>query len=207
MDIVFVHGWGFGPDVWTPLASKLPGKHHFINLGFIDGFDDSPAIPDNSIVIGHSLGVLWAMRHIERPKALISIAGFHDFTKAQPEAALRAMQRRLGKDPAGLMADFWALCDSPLTYEAGRLNTEKLAKGLEWLQNWNVPLQKMHCATLCLAAMNDNIIPKNITAKEWNDVHWSEEGGHILPLTKATWCAEIIEGFLDAIDTQGDHCE
>lgn len=207
MDIVFVHGWGFGPDIWHPLSKELKGHHHFINLEFIRDQRPSDRIPDNPVIIGHSLGFLWALKHIAHPTALISIAGFENFTDHQPVAALRAMQRRLAKAPAGLMADFWQMCDSPLTYDSTKLDTQNLAKGLEWLQNWNAALQKFHCPKLLLAATNDQIISKNLSESAYNDVHWSKAGGHMLPLTKTTWCAEMIEGFLYATDTQRDHCE
>lgn len=205
MDIVFVHGWGFGPDIWHPLAKQLEGQHHFINLGFIKEFPERDPLPERPIVIGHSLGVLWALKHIEQPAALVSIAGFQKFP-ATP--ALKAMKRRLKKDPAGLMHDFWAQCDSPLSYDFARLNTEKLAEGLGWLENWEADIQNFNCPILPLAAKNDKIISKTTTIEEWNDVHWSESGGHMLPLTQTSWCAEIIEGFLEhAVNTQGNHCK
>lgn len=205
MELVFVHGWGFGPDIWQPLCSHLADHNHtLVNLEFIDGFEETTEMPDNPIVIGHSLGVLWALEYIKAPKALISIAGFKHFPN--PVAA-KAMKRRLKIDTNGQMQDFWQTCNSPLTYDANRLNQPRLSEGLDWLITKNMAAQKINCPVLPLAAKNDNIILKTTTIETWNDVRWSDDGGHMLPLTQTTWCAGEIEGFINGLNAQGNHCE
>ena len=205
MDIVFVHGWGFGPDIWHPLSGHLNGNHHYINLEFIEGFAHSDTIPDTPVVIAHSLGVLWALKNIPHPAAFISIAGFKNFTSHRPVSALRAMRRQLRSDPGGLMAGFWTECATPLTYDVKRLNGPRLAEGLDWLTGWNAAVQKIDCPVLPFAAKNDTILSKNTTLKEWRSVHWSNDGGHMLPLNKPQWCAKTIEGFLYDLDPQGNY--
>lgn len=203
MDLVFVHGWGFGPDIWSPLAKKLNTYNHsFVNLDFINGFDPTPPIPEHPIVIGHSLGVLWAIKHIPDMAGLVSIAGF---TRFGNQTAVKAMQRRLKSDPYGQMTDFWAACESPLTYPQKRLNPQKLGDGLRWLMDWDEEHHVFHCPVKAIAATNDAIVHKDVTGAICNDVNWSTSGGHALPLTQTDMCAESIEGFLHELGSQGDH--
>ena len=152
MDVVFVHGWGFDASVWSALVSKLQNiRAHTIDLGFFQKSDDTaPALPDNAIYIGHSLGVMWLLGNMPQSlRGFISINGFDCFKDHVPPATVLAMQKQLKRNPETLMHDFWANCAAPPPRIAPYdFNMERLHEGLEWLKSWDesAALRTLSCA-------------------------------------------------------------
>lgn len=202
MDIVFVHGWGFGPNIWDGLSGRLPGTHYFHDLGFIENdVARTDFLPESPIVIGHSLGVMWALKNL-KPAALVSIAGFDCFHHYVPQALTRSMLHNLDTNPMQQMRDFWNACGVGEQCEEEDLNIPALKEGLEWLLNWDESgaQQGIERKTLALAAKDDMIVRKAMSDKIWGTkAVWSDDGGHMLPITKTNWCAENIEGFLQTL--------
>jgi len=217
-NLLLVHGWGFGPDVWEPLRSYLPPglPVETLDLGFRDPprLDLPPAFGEEVVAVGHSLGLLWLLQ--QRPcawKALVSINGFARFTQAadfphgvapRPLARMRA---KLAGDLAGVTGDFLARCglSSPAPLPSS-LNGERLAEGLGWLAEWDgrAALER-EPRLLALAGRQDPIVPPALTLDSFSTISqkpdsrllWVEDGGHLLPLTHPRWCAEGILAWLD----------
>lgn len=202
MNIVFVHGWGFNAEVWGPLSAALPGNHYFADLGFIAG-GKQDALPENAIVIGHSLGVLWALKHL-KPQALISIAGFDCFHTHVPPTLTRTMHRNLDTAPYKQMQEFWAACGVEAPYTEEKLNIPKLKQGLSWLLEWQAEIPETF-EILALAAKDDTIVPPDMTKAIWQNknLHWTESGGHMLQLSQTSWCAKQIEVFIHGLQLEG----
>lgn len=120
--LVLIHGWGFGPEIWEPLAAGFAGTDpHRPALPGYGGSgpsgDDATdwlecwaaALPADALVVGWSLGALIALqvahRYPHKVRALGLIAGLPCFIR-QPgwaagwtPAALAAVRRRLAQDP------------------------------------------------------------------------------------------------------------
>lgn len=101
--IVFVHGWGMGPDFWDELAAQLPEfQTRRIDLGFTGPEDERlhSASLEPAIYVAHSLGTLWALQnHSTSMKGLVAINGFACFQNFVEDRVLRAMRARLKKSP------------------------------------------------------------------------------------------------------------
>jgi pimeloyl-[acyl-carrier protein] methyl ester esterase len=203
MQIVFVHGWGFNAEIWQGIISHLPDRNvATIDLGFVASEAKSlSSLPKNSVIIGHSLGVLWSLMHMPaRPVALISLCGFDRFSPPVPKRQLEIMKRGLKRNPEAQMTSFWRSCDITSYAAPEALNQEKLDEGLDWLMNWNAhaELVNLSCPVHVIAARDDKIVPEEMSCNIWQkqDIDWSPEGGHALPLTHPGWCADQIKSYL-----------
>ncbi|MCB1530789.1 MAG: aminotransferase class I/II-fold pyridoxal phosphate-dependent enzyme [Rhodospirillales bacterium] len=205
-NVVFVHGWGFQAGIWMDVADRLKGANkHFVDLGFIKGFENSTGdIPENSVVIGHSLGVMWLLRQRKKSfKGLVSISGFDCFFKHRPVREIEAMKKNLARKPWRQMQEFWKACGTSAFYMEDKLNVPRLEEGLEWLATWDERhgLGTLACPAMVLAAKDDRIVPEDMTRAIWGDynLRWSDSGGHVLPLNDPGWCAWQIQEFLDGL--------
>lgn len=200
--LIFVHGWGLSPAFWAGMAACLPEREHvFVDLGFTGGGADDEktflARPVHGLYVTHSLGTLWALRHCAgEMSALVAINGFSCFEPFAPKAALRAMKRRLARNPAAQMADFYrqAGVTGP---GAAPLCPERLLEGLDWLESGDEreALRRLSCPVLSLAGARDRILPESVMRREWAGfpLYIYEEGEHALPQTHPGWCAAYIE--------------
>ena len=202
--LIFIHGWGFNAAIWQGIIARLPGMSATcIDLGYIDGAANSTLeIPDKTVIVGHSLGLLWALKHLpSHPQALISICGFDRFSPPVPRQNLAIMMRGLKRNPMAQMTHFWRSCGIPPFTTAAQLNQSALQEGLQGLMHWNAQaeLKSLSCPVLALAARNDEIVGEEMSQSIWKDqqIVWSNEGGHALPLSRASWCAEQIGQFVD----------
>lgn len=211
MKLVFVHGWGCHAGIWDKLIPRLPGHEPVVlDLGFVRGGPKgASAIPEDAVCIGHSFGVLWLLKHGPRPmKALVSIAGFDCFYRHVPPEVLPAMKEGVMRDAPAQMRDFWRRCGFP-EEPAGDLDTGALRAGLDWLATWDASDERraLDAPVLALASEDDMIVRKPMTQAVWGqgdaDLRWTATGGHMLPLTRAEWCAEQIGAFIDDLDCQG----
>lgn len=198
----FIHGWGMGSGVWGITSQYFPFEQsNFIDLGFLYRFTPKTInSAKKSIYITHSLGALWALKNCaEDIEALIIINGFTNFTNFVDERVLRTMQKRLMRDPRAQMQEFWGNIglEKPLRQA---LDEDKLHEGLDWLINWdiNAELKSLNAPILSLAGGQDPLLPLDKIKQEWAgvDLIIKEDGGHLLPLNEAEWCAEQIKEFL-----------
>jgi pimeloyl-[acyl-carrier protein] methyl ester esterase len=192
-DVVFVHGWGFNPDVWQGIVELWPDiTPHYVDLGFVGGFENAAQnLPKNAVVVGHSLGVLWLLKHGPRPfKAFVSIAGFDVFSNRVP---VKLMKRRLDRDAYVQMQEFWQAVGVDDFCDENQLNIDQLKEGLEWLMVWDAKheYKSLTCVVLALAGRQDVIVPH---VMQGAILH--EDAGHALPISHPAWCVEMIMKFL-----------
>ncbi len=202
MHVVLVHGWGFDARIWAPLTGRLQGASTTqVDLGFIA----APSEADHdSILIGHSLGVLWLLKEGGRPcKGLVSIQGFDRFCPHVPAARVAALKRGLDQNPERTLQAFRGSCGAPDYPEGPALNVGRLQQGLDWLMHWDArPARKrLQCPMLILAARDDAIVPPAMTEAVWEKsaVFWSPTGGHVLPLRHPDWCARHVLEFAHSL--------
>lgn len=201
--VVLVHGWGCGPDFWAGMSGFFPQNSVFcVDLGFVgrEGFDhEKTEFP--AVYITHSLGTLWALKYRrESMAALIAINGFPWFRPFASLRTLDTMKRRLIRDPAAQMHEFYAMCGIGGAPPASALDAGKLEEGLDWLGAWDEReiLSSLNVPVLCLAGDSDPLLPLEEMKKLWHGFPLcvKEGGGHALPQTHCEWCARTIQGFL-----------
>ena len=200
-DLVFIHGWGMGPDVWSPVIEQLPGdKIQRADMGF----HGTKAIPqvNEPFVVAHSLGLMWALNHLPRPWAgLIAVNGFTrfssqgDFPGIEPRL-LGRMKARLSEDTAGVVVEFLRRCGMNDPNIQG-LDQNMLAQGLDWLKDWDVREEflRLKCPVLSIAGTHDPIVTLDHTQACFADSPLSlrQGAGHLLPLTQADWLSSRIQ--------------
>ena len=210
MHFVIVHGWGFNGRLWGELTPRLPEANiSLVDLGFVAGGPDaSPGWSDNvgaqeTIAIGHSFGVLWLLKQGLPFKGLVSIQGFDRYCPHVPPTRVAALKRGLARDPGETLDAFWRSCGSPDFAPAEALNVETLDEGLDWLMHWDAEDAKksLRCPILTLAARDDVIVPAAMSEAVWGaeTIHWSPDGGHVLPLRHPEWCARHVREFANSL--------
>lgn len=203
MHLVLVHGWGFNASIWAPLIARLPGADTtVVDLGFVGegARADDQDWPEDAIAVGHSLGVLWLLKHGNGQfRGLVSAQGFDRYCPHVPKSRVIALKRGIDRDPAGTMAAFWRSCGAPGFAPPEALNADRLREGLDWLIQWDaeVARKSLRCPVLSLATRDDVIVPPAMTETIWGkeNVVWLPEGGHVLPFEFPEWCATHVLEF------------
>lgn len=204
MKIVFVHGWGFGPSVWDRMAPQLSGHEClFPNLGFIGRGDADISLPEDAILVGHSLGAMRALKHRpEKVRGFVSIGGFDCFSAHIPLQDIAGMERHLATNPSAQMRGFYRACGLDEAPPIEDFNTAQLFAGLEWLkdEDQRAALSSLTCPVMALAAEDDKVVPSSMSQSIWSryDLRMIQEGGHVLPLTQPDWCAQQLKDFMNA---------
>ena len=208
-NLVFVHGWAFDANFWTPLQSRIEAIYKdqisvtIADLGFLQDTQNIPFAQD-AVYITHSLGTMWALkkRH-ESIKALIAINGFTQFSEFVGKNVLRAMKMRLNKTPHEQIGDFQKLCGLKNNIDITNINTPRLNEGLEWLEHWacSKELKALNVPVKVLAGEHDRICALSNMDKHWaeqgHNIELCPKGDHILPISQTQWCTEQIEAFLN----------
>ncbi len=211
MHFLFVHGWGFDAGIWREIATHLQGHEvRCVDLGFFGAkSDDAKSWPEGGVAVGHSLGVLWLLKALQEGRAppfrgLISVQGFDRFCPYVPPPVVASMRRELRRDPAATLNRFWLACDAkdPAADQASA-DRERLDEGLGWLMEWDASAARVSlvCPMLALAAKDDRIVPAPMSEAIWGSgkMHWSESGGHVLPLSRPEWCAKHVLDFVSEL--------
>ena len=205
MHFVLVHGWGFHAGIFADFIGHLEGAEvSLIDLGFVAGGPPGERNwPPDSIAIGHSLGLLWLLREGGgRFKGLVSIQGFDCFSCYIAPSRVAALRRGLEKDAGGTLRAFWRSCGASGFAWPEALNVARLDEGLDWLMHWDArrAKQALTCPVLALAARDDPIVPPAMSEAIWGEnIVWSPDGGHVLPLKHAEWCARHVIEFADTL--------
>ena len=199
-DMIFVHGWAMGPDIWDPVIRLLPG----LSCQSADlGFRGTPAKPEATapFVVAHSLGLMWAITHLPRPwSGLIAIGGFTRFSRTETfpgvePRLLGRMKSRLGNDPAAVVDEFLRRCGHPAP-DTRHLDQELLAQGLDWLAEWDVRdrFARLDCPVLAVHGGADPIVTPDHARACFAHIPlvMLDGAGHLLPLTHADWLAARI---------------
>ena len=208
VDVVAQHGWGFGAWCWDRWRDVLPANFvlHCPDRGYFGPAVAVAARP--RIVLAHSLGLhllspqLWATAEL-----IVVISGFHSFHSPCDRQARRSrrtveqMLARLEREPAALLADFYARCGAPSDNRwSGAIDADSLRRDLQLLQESVLELAAIPAAAqvLILHGSRDRVVPVG-RAEELRELLPNSalaivaEAGHALPLTHARACWERVE--------------
>ena len=208
VDVVAQHGWGFGAWCWDRWREVLPASFalHCPDQGYFGPAVAVAAQP--RIVLAHSLGLhllspqLWATAEL-----IVVISGFSSFHSSCDRQARRSrrtveqMIARLEREPAALLADFYARCEVPSDNRwSGAIDADGLRRDLQLLQESVLELSAMPTAAqvLILHGSRDRVVPVE-RAEELRELLPNSafvivaEAGHALPLTHVRACWERVE--------------
>lgn len=211
MRLIFVHGWGYDADFWSPLRQALDFQDTFaVDMGFRG--DKRERIPFASmpyVAVGHSMGCQWLLQnaHDHPWKAFIAINGFARFTKADNFAEgvdpriLNRMIKGLDKNAEQITGDFLKLCGE-VNPDTKDIDGGRLHQGLVDLGEWDErpALNALSCPVLALAGGKDQIVPEALSRATFGDnLIIKEDGDHLLPRSATRWCANEIMTFLERL--------
>lgn len=203
MVILFVHGWGFDVSIWHAVSKSLPSTltMKFINLGFIGEQTLSLPASDRIVCVGHSLGVMWLLKHVKNPIGFVAINGFDCFYNHISVPDINAMKTNIDRNALAQMRGFYNACGVPHT-TLPNFNKTALKQGLTWLETWNVhdELSQLSCPITALSSKNDAIISARASEAIWSnhELIWHDDGGHCLPITASDLCAQKIKDLIHA---------
>lgn len=203
--ITLLHGWGYDATIWRDVLPLLAGLDvEVADLGYFGRLSLPAPCEAPRIAVGHSLGTLWWLALTELPwTKLVAINGFPRFTAAAdfpPGVAPRVLERmrkRFATAPAAVLADFQTACGA--AGPALPADCTPLAQGLAILAEVDAraALARRQQDVIALAARDDAIVPAAMSAAAFaglpaGNLRWTENGGHLLPLTQPQACAEAI---------------
>jgi pimeloyl-[acyl-carrier protein] methyl ester esterase len=204
--LVFVHGWALGPEIWESLSPRLGDfTQARIDLGYF-GAPRLPAPRPGDVLVGHSAGFLWGLRHRKDWAGAVAINSFSRFCLdpggrgcVRP-ADLRAMRTSLARDADQCVRNFRGSIGAPPP--PGPAHAAALAEGLELLGGFDAAPHLTGRPFLVLTARDDVLAPpaeaENLARAAVAPLALSDRGGHGLPWTAPEFCAEKIEAFLHA---------
>ena len=207
VDVVAQHGWGFGAWCWDRWRDVLPADFelHCPDRGYFGPAVEVAARP--RIVLAHSLGLHLLSPQLWAAELIVVISGFRSFHSADTRQARRSrrtveqMLGRLEREPAALLADFYARCGAPLDNRwSGAIDVGSLRRDLQLLQGSVLELSAIPAAAqvLILHGSRDRVVPVE-RAEELRELLPKSalaivaEAGHALPMTHVCACWERIE--------------
>lgn len=216
VDVVAQHGWGFGAWCWDRWRDVLPANFalHCPDRGY---FGPAVAVAVRPrIVLAHSLGLhLLPPQLCAAAELIVVISGFRSFHSPCDRKARRSrrtveqMLARLEREPAALLADFYARCGAPSDSDStelaevrcpGTVDADSLRRDLQLLQESVLELAAIPAAAqvLILHGSRDRVVSVE-RAEELRELLPNSalaivaEAGHALPLTHARACWERVE--------------
>ncbi len=205
MHFVLVHGWGFHAGIFADLVPRLHGAEiTLVDLGFVAGGPKGAnEWPEEAIAVGHSLGLLWLLREGRgRFRGLVSLQGFDCFSCHVAASRLAALKRGIEREPGVTLQAFWRSSGAAGFALPEALNAKRLDEGLDWLMTWDEREARgaLKCPILALASRDDVIVPPSMSEAIWGEeIVWSPDGGHVLPLSHPEWCARHVLEFAHAL--------
>ena len=209
--LAFLHGWGFGADVWHAWAAAFPERPvALLDAGYYG--PERLTLPENPkgwVGIGHSLGFAKLLGMDVPWRGLVGLGAFLRFC-AQPEKetgtppeTLDAMLSRLETDSSDVLTRFLRRCGlkgqtpgAPTPEGLGRLRRDlRTLRSLDLSAPGSVP------PILLLHTADDRIAPLAV-AQEAREalpgakLHVFETGGHALPFTRTGDCLPLVLEFL-----------
>lgn len=203
--LVFVHGWAFGPSFWDGLRASLHDlPSQALDLGYFGPEDTAFRRNgrDPVVAVGHSLGFQWLLGDAPFPlDALVSLGGFARFDV--PPGPVRAMRRGLGRDAAQVVQSFHQACALPheLAPDIASARTDRLAEGLDRLLTLDrhESLASLTIPLLAVAAEDDLIAPPALSRAQFPAPVMLACGGHAFPASRPDQCALLIRDFLETL--------
>ncbi len=204
--LVLIHGWGMDGRVWRPMIPFLRkagyDRIRVWNLGFFGDFD-CPEPDKGAVMMGHSLGFSWGLRHPppggwQGAIAINAIARFSravDWPYGVHPRFISRMRRRFIIDPKATLIDFLRACDIFECPDA-KADWSRLQDGLDWLERTDCRDDVQSLPHLFLTGGRDPIMTGDRLPKEYPHHHCCLDGGHVLPQSHPDWCVAHIEAFL-----------
>lgn len=212
--LVFLHGWGFGPDVWHEWISAFPGHPiALLDAGYLGPQRMAlPPNPEGWVGVGHSLGYARLLAMDIPWRGLVGLGAFLRFCTSQspgqatgtPPETLDAMLDRLGTDPVDVLTRFLRRSGlkglRPAAPPAEGL--ARLRQDLIVLRGLDLPTAQSAPPTLLLHAADDRIAPLALaqeaqTRLPGSRLHVFDSGGHALPFTRTNDCLSLMLEFLN----------
>ena len=211
--LALLHGWGFGPEVWSAWAQAFPERPvALLDAGYFGPQRlELPHNPQGWVGIGHSLGFARLLGMDVPWRGLIGLGAFLRFCTAQgqdsgtPQQTLDAMLARLESDPQDVLTRFLRRCG-----HAGQRPAQPDATGCERLRQDLILLRELNLApqanlppVLLLHAADDRIAPLALAEEALPLLPGARlrvfiTGGHALPQTRSTDCLPLAREFLNA---------
>lgn len=208
--IVFVHGWGFDDSIWADVAEKFPNDDcHMVNLGFFGAEKTEIDGLEAPLVVTHSMGLLWALRHIPQPWAgVLSFNGFTRYTADKDWAdgisprVLKLMQKGFENGPDLVWENFMSKAGmiSP-SFDQSAADVAALAQGLAQLSSWDGrdAWQALSCKKINVCTIGDQIVPLALSRASFQSDLICLEGDHLLPISDRQACVAQINEFKDQV--------
>lgn len=207
VDVVAQHGWGFGAGCWDRWREVLPASFalHCPDRGYFGPAATVAARP--RIVLAHSLGSHLLPPSLWAADMVAILSGFHHFHSPCARQARRSrrtvaqMLARLEREPAALLADFYARCGAPSDRCWPKaIDAASLRRDLQLLQESVLEPAAIPAAAqvLILHGRCDRVVPveraEELSALLPNSaLTIVAEAGHALPLTHPRTCWEHVE--------------
>lgn len=209
--LVFLHGWGYGPESWDGLATAF-GKAPVVLLDagyFGHRRMDVPENPGGWLGVGHSLGFARLLALDIPWRGLVGIGGFLRFCQkpgkdtGTPTDMLDAMLARLDAAPEEVLARFHKRCGHRITPlpAPGKDGLARLRADLEHLRDLDQAAPSRPVPTLLIQAQDDRIVPPDLAREALSRLPGArlellDTGGHALPMTRAQDCQRLIQELL-----------
>ncbi|MDP2848085.1 MAG: alpha/beta hydrolase [Humidesulfovibrio sp.] len=209
--LLFLHGWGFGPDAWTEWTRAFPDRPiALLNAGYYTPERMTvPPNPDGWVGIGHSLGFARLLAMDVPWRGLIGLGAFLRFCSATgqdsgtPPETLDAMITRLDVDPADVLARFLRRSGvkGSRPSSSSTDDCELLRRDLLTLRHLNLSAPHGAPPIFLLHAADDRIAPLALAQEAHAKLkdsllHVFESGGHALPFTRTADCLALVREFL-----------
>lgn len=211
--LALLHGWGFGPEVWSAWAQAFPERPvALLDAGYFGPQRlELPHNPQGWVGIGHSVGFARLLGMDVPWRGLIGLGAFLRFCTAPgqdsgtPPQILDAMLARLESDPQDVLARFLRRCG--LTGQRPALPSaqgcERLRQDLIFLRDLNLTPQTDLPPVLLLHAADDRIAPLALAEEARAQLPDARlrvfiTGGHALPQTRSADCLALTREFLNA---------
>jgi len=212
---VFLHGWGFGPEVWRLWAKAFPNRPvALLDAGYFSPQQLSvPANPDGWVGVGHSQGFAQLLSMDVHWRGLMGLGAFLRFCPAPgrdsgtPADVLDAMLARLDAAPADVLARFLRRCGlkgRPCALP-GTEGRDRLRQDLLALRDLDLCAKPALLASpppvLLLHAADDRIAPVALAHEAYellpgSQLHVFDSGAHALPVTRPDDCLALAKEFL-----------
>jgi len=204
--LCFIHGWAYGPDIWTDIEKELQGYDITkFDLGFFG--DEFTPIGSYDVVITHSYGLMWLLKNEAITfQKLVSISAIASFVKTDtlpggvPKSQIRAMRGQLSNNPKALLEGFYSACGDKDMTASNTPNIPTLDAALHDMATLDLR-EKIHPLNVsALASSEDKIVSAELTQENFasKPILWHDSASHILPKTHPQWCANLIEDFINA---------
>jgi pimeloyl-[acyl-carrier protein] methyl ester esterase len=205
MKLRFVHGWGFDASFWARIIDEMPGWHADCDERGYFGKACTPAASGPFIFVTHSFGAMRALggSHAQC-RGLLAINGFDRFTPGVPPRVVERMIAKFDENPGAVIQDFRGRHGIAAPF--GTPIGERLRADLVALREmdrtdesaaWPTPILSMQGA-------GDSLLPASLRDDAFAGARNVErmthpEGGHVLPITHAAYCAQAIATFADRV--------